>query len=105
MPVITETAPAVRSEAVLAPRWHVILLNDEEHTFTYVVEMLGAVFGHSAAAAWEMALAAHSCGRAVVYTGPRETAEFKQQRVHAYGPDWRMRRSAGSCTALLRPAD
>lgn len=104
-------ATTIRSVVTAAPdtrrarSWHVVLLNDEEHTFAYVVEMLGKVFGHSQALALELALEAHGRGRAVVYTGPREQAEWKRERVQGYGPDWRMPRCAGSCTALLEPAE
>ncbi len=28
------------------PLWHVILLNDDLHSFEYVIEMLASVFGY-----------------------------------------------------------
>ena len=29
------------------PPYHVILLNDDDHTYEYVIRMLGELFGHS----------------------------------------------------------
>lgn len=30
----------------IQPRYHVILLNDDDHTYRYVIEMMLIVFGH-----------------------------------------------------------
>src|SRR6516164_7575314 len=84
--------------------YHVIILNDDEHTFDYVIEMLQAVFGLSYAAAWASSMEADSTGRAIVWTFMLEEAEKKRDPVHAYGPDWRMPNSKGSVAALVEPA-
>jgi ATP-dependent Clp protease adaptor protein ClpS len=44
-------------------------------------------------------------GRVIVWTDSREVAEFKQERVHAYGADSRIRACKGSMSAVLEPAD
>ena len=44
VPPDTLTDQEVRERTALAPRWHVVLLDDNEHTYAYV-EMLGAIFG------------------------------------------------------------
>ena len=100
---LTEEATEERTE--LAPRWHVVLLDDDDHTYEYVVEMLGALFGHSTATAFRMAVEVDRTGRAIVWTGAREVAEFKQERVHAYGADPRLPRCKGSMSAVLEPAE
>ena len=89
----TRTAPS--------SSWNVVLLDDDDHTYDYVVEMLGAVFGHSWSTAWRMAREVDGSGRVIVWSGEREVAEFKQQKIHAYGADPRLPRSAGSMTAVL----
>lgn len=99
---LTEASP--ETVAALVPRWHVVLLDDDEHTYAYVVEMLGSVFGHARPKAFRMAEEVDASGRVIVWTGPRETAEFKQERVHGYGSDPRIAACKGSMSAVLEPA-
>ena len=51
------TKEGVDSEALSKriPRYHVVLLDDNDHTYEYVVEMLTKIFCHSRTAAWRMA--------------------------------------------------
>jgi ATP-dependent Clp protease adaptor protein ClpS len=72
------------------PPWHVILLDDEVHTHDYVIEMLGAVFGHSFELALRMAREVHASGRVIVATVHKELAELRQQQIEEYGPDKRV---------------
>jgi len=96
----SRTKPSER----LADRWNVVLLDDDQHTYEYVVELLGAVFGHDAATAYRMAQEVDATGRVIVYTGPRETAEFKQERIHGYGADARIPSCQGSMSAVIERA-
>jgi ATP-dependent Clp protease adaptor protein ClpS len=82
----------------------VVLLNDDDHTFDYVVEMLGRLFGHASSRAWAMAWKVHLEGRCVVDTTTRERAELKRDQIHAYGRDPRILRCAGSMSAVIEPA-
>jgi ATP-dependent Clp protease adaptor protein ClpS len=84
--------------------YHVIILNDEEHTMDYVVEMLQATVKLSEAAAMACTLEADSTGSSIVYTCGLEEAENKRDLIHAYGPDWRLPHSRGSVAALVEPA-
>lgn len=93
--------PASRSRARLAPRWQVVLLDDDDHTYAYVIEMLHRLFGTPVEEGWALAREVDTRGRAVVWTGHREVAELKQEQIHAYGPDWRLPRCQGSMTAVL----
>jgi ATP-dependent Clp protease adaptor protein ClpS len=88
----------------LSKLYHVIILNDEEHTFDYVIEMLQFVFKMPYAAALAHTLEAHNTGSSIVLTTSLEEAETKRDQVHAYGPDWRMPNSRGSVAALVEPA-
>jgi ATP-dependent Clp protease adaptor protein ClpS len=105
MAVRTLTKTATRERAVLAPRWHVVLLDDDDHTYAYVIEMLGALFGHSRSRAYRMAEEVDRSGRVIVWTGAREVAEFKQERIHGYGADARLPASRGAMSAVLEPAE
>ena len=87
-----------------APLWHVILLDDDDHTYEYVIEMLCKLFGHSQGIAYRMACEVDATGRVIVDTTVLERAEFKQQQIHAYGADWRIERCKGAMRAVLEPA-
>lgn len=69
------------------PRYHVILWDDQEHTFEYVVLMLQAVFGHPPARGMQLALEVDGSGRAIVLTTTLEHAELKRDQIHAFGKD------------------
>ena len=101
----TKTQPKDATEAttVLAPLWNVILLDDDDHSYEYVIEMLGAVFGHPPEKSFGMAVEVDATGRAIVFTSHRELAELKQEQIHAYGKDWRIDRCAGSMSAVIEP--
>jgi len=100
--VDTESDQHTKDE--LSKLYHVIILNDDEHTFEYVIEMLQAVFKISYAAAFSHTVEADSTGSSIVLTTSLEEAERKRDQVHAYGPDWRMANSRGSVAALVEPA-
>jgi len=87
-----------------APRWHVVLLDDDDHTYDYVIEMLGDLFGHGRETAFKMAREVDTAGRVIVETAVFERAEFRQHQIHAYGPDWRIERCQGAMRAVLEPA-
>src|SRR5919109_5515738 len=84
--------------------YHVIILNDDEHTFDYVIEMLQTIFGFLYATALAHTMEADATGSSIVLTTNLEEAEQKRDQIHAYGPDWRMPHSRGSVAALVEPA-
>jgi ATP-dependent Clp protease adaptor protein ClpS len=99
----TRTTPKERT--IRIPRYNVVLLDDNDHTYEYVIEMLSKIFRHSHAVAFKMASQVDRIGRVVVYTTSKEEAELKRNQVHSYGPDFRLPRSKGSMSALIEPAD
>ena len=86
------------------PPYNVILHNDEDHTYEYVVQMLGKLFGHSETKAFRMAQEVDTTERVIVDTTTLERAELKRDQIHAYGKDHRMERCAGSMRASIEPA-
>lgn len=98
--------PQVEENSSAQPEglYHVIILNDEDHTIDYVVEMLQATVGLSASQALACTLEADRTGSCIVSTCALEEAETKRDRIHAYGPDWRLPHSRGSVAALVEPA-
>ncbi|MGD8451431.1 MAG: ATP-dependent Clp protease adaptor ClpS [Phycisphaerae bacterium] len=99
--LLPQQAPKVRQ----TPLWHIVLLDDDEHTYDYVMEMLTKLFRHDADTAYRMACEVDSTGRVVVETTVLERAEFKRDQIHAYGKDWRLAYSPGSMRATLEPAN
>ena len=87
-----------------APLFHVVLLDDDDHTYDYVIEMLCNIFLLSPERAFKNAVEVDTVGRTVVMTCEREQAEFGRDQIHAYGADPRMARSKGSMSAIVEPA-
>jgi ATP-dependent Clp protease adaptor protein ClpS len=84
--------------------WNVVLLDDDHHTYDYVVEMLMAIFGYSIRKAYLMTVEVDTRKRVIVWTGHLERAEAYQAQIHDYGADWRMESSQGSMSAILEKA-
>ncbi len=87
-----------------APLYNVVLLDDDDHTYDYVIEMLQKLFCMSDRDAWNHAVEVDTAGRTVVITCELPAAEFGRDQIHAYGADWRMPRSRGSMSAVVEPA-
>ena len=87
------------------PPYHVILHNDDDHTFEYVIEMLKQLFGHPETKGFQMATEVHTKGKVVVDTTSRERAELKRDQIHAFGPDHRLPRCKGAMSATIEPSE
>ena len=85
------------------PQYNVVLIDDNDHTYDYVIEMLMKLFGHNASTAYNMACTVDAMGRVVVDTTHKERAEVKRDQIHAFGADWRLDRSVGSMSAEIEP--
>jgi len=84
--------------------WHVVLLDDNQHTYEYVIEMLCHIFGYAPIKAFAMACEVDFRGRVIVATCHLEMAETRQEQIHTYGADWRIPSCKGSMSAVLEPA-
>lgn len=96
--------PILDEEVKMIPPYNVVLLNDDDHSYYYTVEMLMRLFGHSLEMAYGMAKEVDKTGRVIVFTGPFEKAEFKKDQIQAYGADPSIERCKGSMTAVVEPA-
>jgi ATP-dependent Clp protease adaptor protein ClpS len=88
----------------LTPVYNVVLLDDDDHTYDYVIEMLQALFVFSFDQAYQHAVEVDTQGRTILLTCTLSEAEFARDQVHAFGPDRRMPRSKGSMSAVIEPA-
>jgi ATP-dependent Clp protease adaptor protein ClpS len=86
------------------PPYHVILWDDNDHTYDYVIRMLRKLFGHPVEKAYQMAKDVDTAGRAVVLTTTREHAELKRDQIHAFGKDHMIAACKGSMSASIEPA-
>ena len=96
--VIEETDEQVQ------PPYHLILLDDDDHTYQYVIAMLGSVFGYAPEKGFAIACVVDSEGQAILMTGGLDEVQLKQDQVHGYGADPRMPNSKGSMSAIIEPA-
>jgi ATP-dependent Clp protease adaptor protein ClpS len=86
------------------PPYNVILLNDDDHSFEYVIFMLQKLFNHPPEKGYQMAREVHTQGRVIVLTTALELAELKRDQIHAFGPDPLIPRCQGSMSAMIEPA-
>jgi len=91
-------------EEELTPLFNVVLLDDDEHTYDYVIEMLQKLFLFSRTKAFQHAVEVDTAGRTVLLTCELPQAEFARDQIHAFGVDWRMPQSKGSMSAIIEPA-
>jgi ATP-dependent Clp protease adaptor protein ClpS len=70
----------------LGGEWRVIVCNDDHNTFDHVAATLARVLpGVSLDQGHEIAEQIHSSGQAIVWSGPRETAEHYWEQLNAAG--------------------
>lgn len=87
------------------PPYNVILLNDEDHTYEYVVHMLKSLFGHTDEKGYQLAKTVDKQGRAIVMTTHKEMAELKREQIQSFGADHRIDACKGSMSAEIEPAE
>jgi ATP-dependent Clp protease adaptor protein ClpS len=96
--------PKEQTRTRTEPNYHVIIWNDEEHTYDYVIEMLMKTFGHPFERAYNITWEVDHHGKGIAHTCHRELAELKCEQVLGYGADPRMQESKGSIRATIEPA-
>lgn len=87
------------------PKYHVILWDDDHHSYEYVIRMLKELFGHTEQKGYALAKTVDSDGRVVVLTTTKEHAELKRDQIHAYGVDESIKDCAGSMSASIEEAE
>lgn len=106
--MLPSTSPGTRvledTDSEIEPPYHLILLDDNEHTYAYVIHMVGAIFGYGREKAFAIACVVDSQGQAILMTASKDEVLLKQEAVHAFGADPAMPESKGSMTAIIEPA-
>ncbi len=85
--------------------WNVVLLDDDQHTYDYVIELAQKVFGVQLTRAFQIAKTVDSDGRAICLTTHKEHAELKVEQIHGFGADVLIAGCKGSMSAIIEPAE
>ena len=70
------------------PPYALIVENDDDHTYQYVILGLCKVCGHTFTKAFKLADQIDKQGQAVVWTGTLELGELKRDQIRGLGPDF-----------------
>ncbi len=85
------------------PRYHVVLWDDDDHTYDYVVRMMSELFGHTSQSSFQIACNVDNQGRAICLTTTREHAELKRDQIHAFGKDREIGACQGAMSSTIEP--
>ncbi|MEQ8821670.1 MAG: ATP-dependent Clp protease adaptor ClpS [Sumerlaeia bacterium] len=100
-----ETQEQTSTEKKNAPLYNVIIFDDDEHSYAYVVEMMMNLFAMTPEEGFDVAYTVDHIGEATVMTVPHEEALEAYHKIIGYGPDHRMQNSKGSMSCTIKPAD
>jgi len=92
-----------RTKPKRQPRYHVILWNDDDHSYPYVVRMMQNLFGYAPPRGYQLAEEVDKRGLAIVLTTTLEHAELKRDQIHAFGKDDMVDLCRGSMSASIEP--
>lgn len=90
-----------REQPQQQPRYHVVLWDDSEHTYEYVISMLQQLFGHPFERSYELAKQVDANGSVICLTTTKEHAELKRDQIHAWGKDPLAIKCSGSMSASI----
>ncbi len=79
--MMTKPREKSREKTRHLPPYHVILENDDFHSFDFVMEVLRKALGLTEQQALQFTQTAHRTGRAVGRTGNKEVAELKMEQI------------------------
>lgn len=105
-PAAAKAKPArkKRRKTKKLPPYNVVLLNDDDHSYEYVIEMLRSIFAYPEEKGFQLAKEVDTSGRVIVMTTHKELAELKRDQIHAYGADKRIASCKGSMSAIIEEA-
>ncbi len=102
-PTVKSAKPDPKNKPKRQPRYNVILWDDNDHSYEYVIAMVQELFSLSIEQGFQLAVKVDTDGRAICLTTTREHAELKRDQIHAYGKDFLIARCKGSMTASIEP--
>ena len=99
-----DVATETRKKPKKQPRYHVVLWDDTDHSYDYVILMMKQLFRFPIERGYQVAKQVDADGRAVCLTTTLEHAELKRDQIHAFGKDELIARCKGSMSASIEPA-
>jgi ATP-dependent Clp protease adaptor protein ClpS len=88
MPPKRRSRRRVNGQPKPAPRWAVVVHNDNIHSFAFVVATFCKVLRCSSAEGQRLTSKIHREGCGIVWSGSRELAELKRNQLLSAGPDF-----------------
>ncbi len=104
-PKVAAPKPRTKVPPKQLPPYNVVLLDDDDHSYQYVIHMLGELFAYPPETGFRMAKEVDETGRVIVLTTHKEKAELKRDQILAFGKDPIMARSKGSMSAVIEPVE
>ena len=103
-PEIAEPTIIGEDEKSSGNLFNVVLLNDDDHSYEYVIEMLMGLFVKSKSQAFRHAREVDATGRTIVLTCGKDEAIYGKDQIQGYGADPLIPASKGSMSAVVEPA-
>jgi ATP-dependent Clp protease adaptor protein ClpS len=82
-PDVTIEPETIKEESLDIP-WNVVVHNDPINLMDYVSKVFMRVFGYPLEKAERHMMEVHKLGRSILWTGPRERAEFFVQQLQTH---------------------
>ena len=79
-----QTETVTKSSTKTSPPWLVIIHDDPVNLMEYVTLIVKKIFGYNDAKAHDLMLQVHHNGKAIVWSGHKEKAEFYVQQLHSH---------------------
>lgn len=98
-----ETQTDDQQETKRQPPYNVVLWNDDDHTYEYVIAMVMKLFGYPVERGYQIAKTVDTQGKAILLTTTLEHAELKRDQIHAFGRDQQIEDCVGSMYATIEP--
>lgn len=87
------------------PRYQVLLWDDNDHSYGYVIKMMQELFGKTIEDSIRAAIEVDTSGCHVCLITTLEHAELKQQQIHSFGRDGAVARCKGAMTSTIEPIE
>ena len=97
------TLPENEKKPRRQPPYNVVLWNDDDHSYEYVIIMLMQLFAFPPEKGFQLAKEVDSQGKVVLLTTTLEHAELKRDQIHAYRKDPLIIGCKGSMSASIEP--
>ncbi len=85
--------------------WNVVLLDDDDHSYDYVIRIAKTIFAMPDERAFQVAKRVDDDGRVVLMTTHKELAELKREQVLSFGKDPLIARCKGAMSCIIEPAE